>query len=124
MHTQERLLALSRRARRALERELSASNQQRSQGSVLNRSASAQPSASASLGQPHRPQEGSLGRALEGIEEGSRPGRAVRGRDGAQQARQKDLSDRAIRILEELSSLGRQVRHILSVLFALNFLCS
>ena len=108
-HVQERLLALSRRARRALERELSASNQQRSQGSAVNRSTSAQLSNTPNLGQVNRPQEGSSGRGVEGVQEGPRPGRAVRARDGAQQARQKDLSDRAIRILEELSSLGRQV---------------
>lgn len=95
---QERLLALSRRARRALERELQASHQQRSNsGAAPSRSTSAQPQAGPSR-DPSRPQEGSRG--------GDR--RAGHG-EGPSGARQKELSDRALRILEELSAFGRQV---------------
>lgn len=95
---QERLLALSRRARRALERELQASNQQHSSNTAApNRSSSAHPQAGPSR-DPSRPQEGSRG-----VDR-----RAMRG-EGAS-ARQKELSDRALKILEELSTFGRQVR--------------
>ena len=107
-HLQERLLALSRRARRALERELHASHQQRSSGSTpLNRSSSAQPAGQGTSG---RPQEGQgTSRDAERPQDGPRAvDRRAGGRAGPQ-ARQKELSDRALRILEELSSLGRQV---------------
>ncbi|KAL0030014.1 hypothetical protein WJX79_001051 [Trebouxia sp. C0005] len=103
----ERLLALSRRARRALERELHASHQQRSNsGSAPNRSSSVQP---AGQGASSRPQEGQgPSRDANRPQEGPRPAdRRPGGRSGPQ-ARQKELSDRAIKILEELTSLGRQ----------------
>ncbi|KAL0027303.1 hypothetical protein WJX77_011498 [Trebouxia sp. C0004] len=104
----ERLLALSRRARRALERELHASHQQRSSssGSAPNRSSSVQP---AGQGASSRPQEGQ-GASRDGNRPQDRPRPADRragGRSGPQ-AGQKELSDRAIKILEELTSLGRQ----------------
>lgn len=97
-YVQERLLALSRRARRALERELHASHQQRSNsGSAPNRSSSVQPAGQGASRVANRPQEG------------PRPAdRRAGGRSGPQ-ARQKELSDRALKILEELTSLGRQV---------------
>ncbi len=96
-HVQERLLALSRRARRALERELHASHQQHATGAPLNRSTSLHPTGQGSSRDGPRPQEGP--RAVD---------RRAGHRDGPQ-ARQKELSDRALVILEELSSLGRQV---------------
>lgn len=86
---QERLLALSRRARRALEKELQASHQQRTSGSAAlnSRGSATQP------------------RGEQGMARGDR--RAGQGEPS--HARQKELSDRALRILEDLSSLGRQV---------------
>ncbi len=108
-YVQERLLALSRRARRALERELHASHQQRTNnsGSAPNRSSSVQP---AGQGASSRPQEGQgASRDANRPQEGPRPAdRSSGGRSGPQ-ARQKELSDRALKILEELTSLGRQV---------------
>ena len=107
-YVQERLLALSRRARRALERELHASHQQRSNsGSAPNRSSSVQP---ARQGASSCPQEGQgASRDANRPQEGPRPAdRRAGGRSGPQ-ARQKELSDRALKILEELTSLGRQV---------------
>lgn len=96
---QERLIALSRRARRALERELQASSQQRSNAAALNRSSSTQPS----------------GRGLSGgLDAGLQPQEGQRRRE-APSARQRELSDRAIRILEELSNLNRQVGHTVSI---------
>lgn len=94
---QERLIALSRRARRALERELQASQQQRNRDPAPHRGSSAQPLAGPSR-DPSRPQEGARGSNR----------RAPQG-EGAS-ARQKELSDRALKILEELSTFGRQVR--------------
>ena len=100
---QERLLALSRRARRALEKELQASHQQRgTSGAALNnRSSTAQPRGEHGMSRDGpRPQQGTRGDRRAGQGE-------------LANARQKELSDRALRILEELSSLGRQVHVIL-----------
>ena len=98
---QERLLALSRRARRALEKELQVSHGQRSSGAALNRSNSAHPAAGQGMSRDaSRPQEGPRAADRRNV------------RAEAANARQRDLSDRAIRVLEELSSLGRQVNCI------------
>ena len=109
---QERLLALSRRARRALERELHVSHQQRgSSGSALNRSSSAlaQPGQGISRAGPP-PQDGQgTSRDASRPQEGPQAlGRGAARQEGPQ-ARQKELSDRALKILEELNALGRQV---------------
>ena len=97
---QERLLALSRRARRALEKELQASHQQRGNSSAVlnNRSSGAH-------------LRGDQGMSRDGLrpQEGMRADRRA-GQGELVNARQKELSDRALRILEELSSLGRQVQ--------------
>lgn len=101
---QERLLALSRRARRALEKELQASHQQRgtSTAQLNNRSSGAQPRGEQGLSRDGpRPQEGMR------VDRRAGPGELSH-------ARQKELSDRALRILEELGSLGRQVHSSLS----------
>ena len=84
-----------------MERELQASHQQRSsKGAAINRSSSAQPQVGPSR-DPSRPQEGS-----QGIEKGV-DRRAVLGEGSS--ARQKELSDRALKLLEGLSTFGGQV---------------
>lgn len=98
---QERLLALSRRARRALEKELQASHQQRTSGTAAlhTRSTPAQP-------------RGEQGMPREGPRADRRAGQGE-----PMHARQKELSDRALRILEDLSTLGRQVSSMLESCF-------
>ena len=94
---QERLLALSRRARRALEKELQASHQQRTSGgggALHTRGSAAQ-------------LRGEQGMARDGPRADRRAGQGE-----PMHARQKELSDRALRILEDLSALGRQVNSI------------
>ena len=91
---QERLLALSRRARRALEKELQASHQQRTSGGGGALRSAAQP-------------RGEQGMARDGPRADRRAGQGE-----PMHARQKELSDRALKILEDLSSLGRQVNSI------------
>lgn len=90
---------MSRRARRALEKELQASHQQRgnSTAQLHNRSSGAQ-------------SRGDQGLSRDGLrpQEGMRADRRA-GQGELSHARQKELSDRALRILEELGSLGRQV---------------
>lgn len=98
---QERLLALSRRARRALEKELQASHQQRTSGTAAlhTRGTAAQP-------------RGEQGMASDGPRADCRAGQGE-----PTHARQKELSDRALRILEDLSALGRQVSSNLNLCF-------